>query len=104
MVSSTELEMRCGAAWTQELCAHSRKQGSTKRVGFLCFLFLDPTAYHKGISVEGKVTPQIARYSGKGSEMKMKLARVVFGPQSLCVCFCALHRGEAYNEYMRYHV
>ena len=86
MVSSTELEMRYGAAWTQEHCACYRKQDSTSRVEFLyCFLFSDPTAYHKGISIEGKVAPQIARDSGKGSKMKMKLARVVFGPQALCV-------------------
>lgn len=86
MVSSTELETRYGAAWTQEHCARYGKQDSTSRVEFLyCFLFSDPTAYHKGISIEGKVAPQIARDSDKGSKMKMKLARVVFGPQALCV-------------------
>lgn len=85
MVSPTELEMRHGAAWTQEHCAHSRKQDSTSRVRFL---FSDPTAYHKGLSIEGKVAPQIAHDFGKGSKMKMKLTRVVFGPQALSVCFC----------------
>lgn len=66
-------------------------------------VFSDPTAYHEGISIEGKVAPQIAPDSGKGSKMKMKLARVVFEPQALCV-FLWLHSREAYNEYMRYDV